>query len=90
MTINMIMLFVSFIVGLGVGALFYMGLWWTVVRRFSSQNLLLWWWASFLLRIIAATSIFYLIANVHLERYALILLGFMLSRKIIVKLKTTG
>lgn len=80
----------SFIVGLGIGALFYMGLWWTILSRFSSRYLMLWWWMSFIVRICAAASVFYLVANEHLPRYALILLGFMISRKVIFKLKASG
>jgi F1F0 ATPase subunit 2 len=91
MTMNEIgMLGLSFFVGLGVGVSFYMGLWWTILLRFSSNYLVLWWWMSFLVRIIAAASIFYLVANEHIARYAMLLVGFMLSRKIIVKLKTSG
>ena len=84
------MLCLSLIVGLGVGAIFYMGLWWTILMRFSSKHLALWWWTSFIVRIIATASIFYLIANEHIARYALILLGFMLSRKIVLNMKTSG
>jgi len=72
----------SFIVGLVVGAIFYMGLWWTILKRFSSEHLALWWWVSFIVRVIATVSIFYLIANEHLARYVLIMLGFILSRKL--------
>ena len=84
------MLCLSLIVGLGVGVIFYMGLWWTILMRFSSKHLALWWWTSFIVRIIVATSVFYLIANEHVARYALILLGFMLSRKIVLNTKTSG
>jgi len=84
------MLCLSFIAGLGVGAVFYMGLWWTIFMRFSSKHLALWWWTSFVFRILATASVFYFIANEHVERYALLLLGFMLSRKIVINMKTTG
>ncbi len=88
--VEMGMLCLSFIAGLGAGVCFYLGLWWTVLRRLSSKHLALWWWASFLLRTAAAASLFYLIANEHLFRYALILLGFMLARKIVLNLKTSA
>jgi F1F0 ATPase subunit 2 len=81
------MLGLSFVVGLGVGVIFYMGLWWTILMRFSAKHLMLCWWTSFIVRIIATGSIFYLIANEHFARYAFIMLGFMLSRKIILNIK---
>lgn len=84
------MLCLSLMAGLGVGALFFMGLWWTLLMRFSSKHIVLWWWVSFIVRIIATASIFYLIANEHAARYAFILLGFMLSRKIVLNMKTSG
>lgn len=84
------MLCFSLVVGLGVGAIFYMGLWWTILMRFSSKHLAFWWWTSFIVRMIATASVFYLIANEHIARYALILLGFMLSRKIVLNMKTSG
>ncbi len=84
------MLCLCFIVGLGVGALFYLGLWWTVVRHCSPGSRALWLWMSFIVRIAAVAAIFYLIAGDHVTRYILTLLGFMLSRKIVVKMKTTG
>lgn len=80
----------SVIVGLGLGIFFYMGLWWTVLMRFSSKHLALWWWASFIIRIVATASVFYLIANDHFEKYLFILLGFILSRKIVLNMKTSG
>lgn len=79
----------SFIVGLGVGAIFYMGLWWTILMRFSSKHLAFWWWASFIVRIIATALIFYIIANEHFERYVFLLLGFALSRKIVLNIKAS-
>lgn len=84
------MLCLSFLAGLGMGAIFFMGLWWTILKRFSSKYLVLWWWMSFMIRIIATASIFYLIANEYLARHALILLGFMLSRKLVFKMKAIG
>jgi F1F0 ATPase subunit 2 len=84
------MLCLSLIVGLGVGAIFYMGLWWTTSMRFSSKHLALWWWTSFIVRIMATASVFYLIANEHVVRYGFLLLGFILSRKIVFNMKTSG
>lgn len=82
------MLCLSFFTGLGVGVIFYMGLWWTILK-FSSKRLMLWWWASFIIRITIVLSIFYLVAGEHLARYAVILLGFIISRKIVLKIKTS-
>ena len=84
------MLCLSLIVGFVVGIIFYMGLRWTIVMRFSSKHLALWWWMSFIVRMIATASVFYLIANEHVARYALLLLGFILSRKIVLNMKTSG
>ncbi len=72
------MLALSLIAGLFTGVLFYMGLWWTV-----SKNSAHWWWLSFMIRLMGAASVFYLIANEHIARYALLLLGFLLARKMV-------
>lgn len=80
----------SFVVGAGIGAIFFMGLWWTILLRFSCRSLMLWWWASFIFRIAVVAAIFYLIANEHFARYMFMLLGFMLSRKIVLNLKTSA
>ncbi len=82
------MLCLSFIAGIGVGIMFYMGLWWTVFIQFSSKHFGLWWWMSFIVRMAATAAIFYLIANEHLARYVLLLLGFLISRKIVIHIKT--
>ena len=84
---DLLMLGLSFTVGLGVGFVFYLGLWWTVLGRFSSDNLMLWWWASFIARLLIAASVFYLVAHDITSRYVLILLGFMLSRVMVFKMK---
>lgn len=80
------MLCLSFVTGLGMGLFFYMGLWWTILK-FSSKHLMLWWWVSFIVRLLVTLSIFYLVAGEHLARYVVILLGFIISRKIVLKIK---
>lgn len=80
------MLCLSFVTGLGTGAFFYLGLWWTILR-YSTKSHMLWWWTSFILRLTVTLSTFYLVAGEHLARYVFILLGFIISRKIVLKIK---
>ncbi len=87
MSLDIGMLCLSFFAGLFVGIFFYMGLWWTILK-FSSKHVMIWWWTSFLVRITIALLVFYLIAQEHLERYLLILIGFIISRKIVLNMKT--
>ena len=66
--------------GLLLGALFFGGLWWTVIRAVSSQRPALWFFGSMLLRMSITLAGFYFVGRGHWERWLLCLLGFVLTR----------
>ncbi len=66
--------------GLILGALFFGGLWWTVIRGISSQRPALWFFGSMVLRMSITLSGFYFIAREDWERWLWCTLGFVLTR----------
>jgi F1F0 ATPase subunit 2 len=70
--------------GLLLGAFFFGGLWWTVIRAVSSQRPALWFFGSMLARTSITLAGFYFAGGKDWERWLLCLLGFVLAR-IVVK-----
>ena len=66
--------------GVGLGAIFFGGLWWTVRKGVSSQRPALWFFGSPLLRMGIAVAGFYFVSGGHWERLLLCLLGFVMAR----------
>ena len=66
--------------GVLLGAIFFGGLWWTVVRGVSSPRPALWFIASEMLRLGVALGGFYLVGGGDWRRWLLCLLGFLLAR----------
>ena len=67
-------------VGLVLGAVFFGGLWWTVVHAVSSKRPALWLLGSKVLRMGVALGGFYLVGGGRWERWLACLLGFVLAR----------
>lgn len=80
---ELLFLAVPLATGLGLGALFFGGLWWTVVRALSSPQPALWLLASKLLRTAVALGGFYEVGGGRWERWLLCLAGFVLARLLI-------
>ena len=66
--------------GLLLGAFFFGGLWWTVIRGVSSPRPALWFFTSMLLRTSATLPGFYFIGGEDWRRWLVCLLGFVLAR----------
>jgi F1F0 ATPase subunit 2 len=66
--------------GLILGAIFFGGLWWTVIHAVSSKWPAVWLLGSKLLRMGLALGGFYLVGGGRWERWLLCLLGFVLAR----------
>ena len=66
--------------GLILGAIFFGGLWWTVIHAVSSKRPAVWFLGSKLLRMGIALGGFYLVGGGRWERWLLCLLGFVLAR----------
>jgi F1F0 ATPase subunit 2 len=77
---------VALAAGLMLGAVFFGGLWWTVVRGVSSRRPALWFIVSKLLRIAIVLGGFYLVGRNHWERWLTCLLGFVLARVVVWRL----
>jgi len=79
-TLSLVLALVS---GVLLGALFFGGLWWTVLKGLSSKQPALWFLGSLLLRTSLALAGFYFIARGHWERLLVCLLGFVMARLIV-------
>jgi len=66
--------------GLGLGAMFFGGLWWTVRKGLASDQPALWLLGSLLLRMSIALAGFYAVSGGHWERLLLCLVGFVMAR----------
>ena len=69
-----------------LGALFFVGLWWTVRRALATANPTPWFAASLLLRTGLVLAGFYLICAAAWQGVALCLLGFLGARGAIIRL----
>jgi F1F0 ATPase subunit 2 len=70
--------------GLVLGAVYFGGLWWTVLRGIGSRHAALWFFVSLLLRTAVAMLGFYLIARGSWERLVVSLAGFVVARFIVI------
>ncbi len=79
----------ALIAGILLGAIFFGGLWLTVVKVISVKWSALWFFGSLLLRISIVLTGFYFIARGHWERLLVCLLGFIIARFIVLRLTRT-
>lgn len=79
---DLVLLAAALAAGLALGAMFFGGLWWTVLRGVTSPRPALWFVGSMLLRTGIALGGFYLVGGGRWERWLLCLLGFLLARLI--------
>ena len=69
--------------GLVLGAIFFGGLWWTVIRGLSSRQPALWFLGSLLLRMSITLAGFFLVGRGSWDRWLACLLGFVVARFIV-------
>jgi F1F0 ATPase subunit 2 len=72
--------------GLLLGALFFGGLWWTVLKGVSAKQPALWFGTSLLLRTAIVLSGFYFFAGADWKRLLLCLFGFFVARFVVIRL----
>jgi F1F0 ATPase subunit 2 len=72
--------------GLGLGAIFFAGLWWTVRRGLASARPALWFFASLLVRLGLTLAGFYWVAGDDWRRLLACLFGFLLARLLVARL----
>lgn len=76
----------SLVAGVLLGAMFFGGLWWTVVRAILSKQPALWFLVSMLLRTGIALSGFYFVSGGDWKRLLASLLGFIIARLVVTRL----
>ena len=69
--------------GLLLGAFFFGGLWWTVIKGVSSPRPALWFFGSLLLRMSIALVGFSIVSGGHWERLLVCFLGFLMTRPVV-------
>ena len=79
-------LVLAWVAGLGLGAVFFGGLWWTIRKGVSSRQPALWFFGSLLLRMSVALAGFYFVSGGDWERLLVCLLGFVMARFIVTRL----
>ena len=72
--------------GLLLGAFFFGGLWWTVIKGVSSPRPALWFFGSMLLRTGVTLAGFYIVGRDDWQRWVVCLLGFVLARVVVKRL----
>jgi len=85
MTINLYMLLPVFAGGLGLGAFYFLGLWWTVRRLPDVRMPALWTFVSFLVRSATALAGFYVLMQGRWEYLLICVAGFTLMRLALVR-----
>jgi F1F0 ATPase subunit 2 len=76
----------ALLAGGALGAMFFGGLWWTVLRGASSATPARWFFASALLRMGLTLIGFYVVAGGQADRLVLCLLGFVIARMVVTRL----
>ena len=72
------------LLGVGLGVIFFGGLWWTVQKAVRSKSPALWFMASLWMRMGIALGGFYLVGREHWQRMLLCLLGFVIARPVVM------
>jgi F1F0 ATPase subunit 2 len=68
-----------------LGVLFFGGLWWTIRKGVTSERPALWFIGSLLLRTSLVLVGFYFVSQGHWQRLVACLIGFLISRAIVVR-----
>ncbi len=80
----------ALLAGVGLGAMFFGGLWWTVRKSLGCPSPARWISGSLLLRMSAALSGFYFVGHEHWAYLAACLLGFLFARLAVTWLTATS
>jgi F1F0 ATPase subunit 2 len=87
MGMNEVLLFIfALLAGMLLGAIFFGGLWWTVLKGLSAKQPALWFSVSLLLRTGITLAGFYFVADSDWKRFLAILIGFIIARFIVTRL----
>ena len=72
--------------GVGLGTIFYGGLWWTVRRGVTARQPALWFIGSLFLRMALVATGFFFVGGGQLPQLLACLLGFIIARVIVLRL----
>jgi F1F0 ATPase subunit 2 len=86
---NVIFLALALVAGLGLGVIFFGGLWWTVRKGMFTKSPALWFLASLLLRMGIVLAGFYSVGRGDWQRLVVCLLGFVIARFLVLRLTRT-
>ena len=76
-------LVLALVAGVGLGAMFFGGLCWTVHRAVSARQPALWFLGSLVLRTSTTLAGFWVVGHGHFERLLLCLVGFVMARLVV-------
>lgn len=82
---DLLPLILVLLAGMLLGAIFFGGLWWTVLKGVTARQPALWFSASFLLRTGSVLAGFYFVSGADWKRLLLCLLGFIVVRLMIME-----
>jgi F1F0 ATPase subunit 2 len=77
---EMLTMLLVWMVGVLLGVIFFVGLWWTVRKSVSSERPALWVFGSLLLRMGITLTGFYVVSGGQWQRLLLCLSGFIMAR----------
>jgi len=80
---ELLLLAPALVAGLLLGAFFFGGLWWTVIKGVSSERPALWFFGSMLLRTSVTLAGFYFVGRQDWQRWLLCLVGFVMARLVV-------
>lgn len=83
---ELVQLALVLLAGMLLGAIFFGGLWWTVLKGVSARQPALWFSISLVLRTGITLAGFYVVSNADWKRLMVCLLGFIIARLIITRL----
>lgn len=81
-----LMLALSLVAGVGLGALFFGGLWWTLRKALASSRSAVWFLGSLLIRTAIVLAAFFAIGRGDWKRMFASLAGFIIGRFVVLRL----
>jgi len=73
----------ALVAGALLGAMFFGGLWWTVLKGVASKSPVLWFLGSLLLRMSITLAGFYFVSRGDWQRLLMCLVGFLIARAVV-------
>jgi F1F0 ATPase subunit 2 len=78
-------LIVAAVAGAALGAFFFAGLWWTIIRAVASKRPAAWFLCSLFLRTLVVLAGFYIVGRGDWRRLLACMLGFVAARMVVLR-----